>query len=285
MGMTKRKSRVVLVLVALLLSAANGAQAQNSHYLLAQAGNQFQSESTFDPNDGHVEKLFQLGVGGVNPSFFSHLASADGDSGVMLLSSSFSLLGGAGDPIQPSTSPRSVALIEEAIDPGLPTGDVTISATLTFDGSVSLESGSGDVDGGAVSALLDIDGCRVFFRRRFYSNGTSTDSPIDNCDSPTATASVGPGALSVTITRSAASISGLTRFYVETQIDAEATSLDYLDSGEWAVSGILDIAVSGAPYSFTSPTFLTVPEPAALAANVAVLGALAARTRRRERAA
>lgn len=275
MDRMKGTARAGIVLVALLVFPAGGARAQNDHHLVAQAGSSFQSDSTFDPNDGHVERLFQLGVGGVNPSFFSHFTSADGDSGAMILSSSFGLLGGAGDPIQPSTSPRSVALIEQSIDPGTPAGDVTVSATLTFDGGVSLESGSGDVDGGAVSALLDIDGCRVFFQRRFYSNGASTDSPIDNCGWPTATTSIGPGALSVSITRSAASISSFTRFYIEAQIDAEATSLEFLDSGEWAASGVLDVAVTGVPYAFASPTFLTVPEPAALAANLVALGAMA----------
>lgn len=283
MDSRKRNARTGIALLALLVFPAGGAQAQNSHHLLAQAGGSFQSESTFDPNDGYVEKLFQLGVAGVNPSSFSHFASADGDSGVMLLSSSFSLLGGASDPIKPSTDPRSVALIEQSIDPGAPTGDVTVSATLTFDGSVALESGSGDVDGGSVSALLDIDGCRVFFRRRFYSNGTSTDSPIDNCGWPTAITSVGPGALSVSVTYPAASISSLTRFYVEAQIDADATYLDYLDSGAWAASGVLGVEVAGAPYTFASPTFLSVPEPAAVAANLVALGALAMGRRSRIR--
>jgi hypothetical protein len=279
--MTKRISLSGVAFATLLLFPASGARAQNSHYLLARAGSSSQSESTFDVNDGHVEKLSQLGVGGVNPSYFSHFASADGDSGVMILSSSFSLLGGVSDPIKPSTDPRSVALIEQSIDPGTPTGDVTVSATLAFEGNVSLESGSGDVDGGSISALLDIDGCRVYFRRRFYSNGSTTDSPIDNCGWANATTVVGPGLLSVSITRSAASISGLTHFYVETQLDADATYLEYFDSGEWAASGVLSVEVTGAPYTFASPTFLTVPEPAAVGANLVALGALFAWRRRR----
>jgi hypothetical protein len=275
------------LLVLLVTLAAGAADAQNSHYLLARAGNQFQSESTFDPNDDHVEKLFQLGVGGVNPSFFSHLASTDSASGVMTLSSGFSSLGGAGDPIQPSPDPRSVALIEQAIDPGATTAeDVTVTATLVWDGAGSLTSGSGDVDGGFVAALLDIDGCRVYLERRFYSNGTSSDdAPVDSCTSPTGSVSGGPGALSVTVTRPAASISSGTRFYLETQLEAEANFLEYFDSGQWSASAALSVEVTGAAYSFESPTFLTVPEPAALAAELTAVGVLGIRRRRRRAAA
>jgi hypothetical protein len=275
-----RSLRATLGVALLVAFSPDTADAQ-SHRLLARAGSQAQTESTTDVNVDFVEKLFELGVAGVNPSFFSHYAAADGAAGFMTLSSAFSRLGGAGDPIQPSSDPRSVARIEQFIDPGTPSGDVTLTATLTWAGAVSLTSGSGDVDGGAVAASLALDGCRVFFRRRSYSNGTSEDSPVVNCSSGVGIGFAGPGVLSVTITRSAASISSFTRYALEAQLEAEATFLDPLDSGEWQASAGLSVGVTGAPYTFASPTFLTVPEPAAVGANLVALGALFAWRRRR----
>ena len=268
---------------ALLLVGAADARALN-HYLLAQPGNSFQGQSTSDQNVSHVEALYQNGVGGVNPSFFSHEASADSASGLLSLTSTFSLGGGAGDPIQPSTNPRSAVRIEESIDPGTPTADtVVIHATLTWSGVADIDSLSGDVDSAKVAALLATGSCQTYFSKRFYSNGLSENDPIPCTSSASYSSTASEGLLEVTRFYPASAIDSNTRFTINTQIEAEANFLEYLDQGQWTVSGSLSVSMEGAPFTAYSPTFLSaVPEADAAYAEAAAIAALAFVRRRRD---
>jgi hypothetical protein len=270
---------------ALHEEAARAQTAQDEHHLTATAGNQFHGDVEVDRFDGHAEALWQNGVAGVDPSFFLHHAIADGDSGVVSIESTFSLAGGPGDPILVAGSNFSGAVIEESIDPGTATSDtVTVVARLLWSGSGSLQDGSGDIDGGSVFARLTLDGCTVSFRRRFYSSVPGEDDAIDCAGTATNFGSASAGLLTVTHTRDAAGIGSGSRFYVTASVSGEAaptSTLEYLDSGQYTASGQLEIEVAGAPYGFSSPTFLTVPEAEESALAAAAIGVLAALARRR----
>jgi len=264
---------------------AEAVRAQDTHHLLASAGNQFHSDSEENLLDGRAEFVWQDGVQGTNPSFFIHQAVADGDSGVLSIFSRFSLAGGAGDPIIVLGNNRSVAVIEETIDPGTATsGTVTVTARLDWDGSGSLANGGGNVDTGKVSAYLTVDQCSVGFTKDFSSIPTQSGDGTECVPSATNFGSAGAGALTVTTIRDAAGIGSGSRFFVTAQIEGEAgtlSGLEYFDSGEYAASGQLSIEVSGAPFTYASPTFLTVPEPADAALAATALAALLTLARRR----
>ena len=122
------------------LLVADPAWAQ-SHYLLAQTNGSFHGEATSDPGVSHVEHPLQEGVGGVNPSYYVLHASTDGATGVMTITRSWSLVGGAADPILPPTSYDSATRIAQDIDPGTPLSDtVTVHATLSWNGSAQTDS-------------------------------------------------------------------------------------------------------------------------------------------------
>lgn len=289
--MNNHTLRLGLLLVgacALRAEAVCAQGTQDKHHLGASAGNQFHADHEVDRFDSRAEALWQAGVAGVNPSFFLHQASADSDSGVLAIESTFSLAGGAGDPIFVSGNNASSASIEESIDPGdVPTGPVTVTARLAWSGSGQLVS-SGDVDHGSISAGLIVNSCSASFRRNFYSSGFVEDDASDFCSQTfyvTSVATAGPGLL--TVTQTIAEPEAVpTRFYVTASISGEAaptTSLEYFDSGQYQASGQLTIEVAGVDFTYSSPTFLTAPEPgdaALFATAAAALAALARRTRR-----
>jgi hypothetical protein len=255
-------------------AAAHAQTTQDKHHLLASAGNQFHGDVEVDRFDGRAEFVWQDGVQGVNPSFFFHEAVADGDSGVLSIFSRFSRAGGPGDPIFVDSSNRSVAVIEETINPGTTTSDtVTVTARLHWNGSGSLGDGNGKV-----AAYLTVDQCSVGWTKGFSpllqtSDGTECVGTETNFGTASA------GQLTVTKIRATPIGSG-SRFFVTAQIEGESSSGDYV-GGEYEASGVLTIEVVGAPYEFSSPTFLTVPEPGAAAHAIAVIAALGALARRK----
>lgn len=255
---------------------------QDKHHLLAQAGSQFQADVEVDRFDGRAEFVWQDGVQGVNPSFFFHEAVADGDSGLLSIFSRFSLAGGASDPIIVAGDNRSVAVVEETINPGNTTSDtVTVTARLRWNGSGSLANGGGNVDSGKVSAYLTLDQCSVGWTKGF-SAISQTGEGTECVGTATNFGTAGARLLTVTKIRATPIGSG-SRFFVRAQIEGEAGGLEYFDRGEYEASGVLTIEVTGAPYEFSSPTFLTVPEPADAVLAAAALAALAALGRRTTR--
>jgi hypothetical protein len=284
--MQRHRSRILCGIAAgaLHVEAVHAQGAQDKHHLSATAGNQFHGDHEVDRFDGHAEALWQEGVAGVNPSFFLHRASADSDSGVLAIESTFSLMGGPEDPIVVAGSNASSASIEESIDPGdLPTGPVIVTARLVWSGSGQLVS-SGDVDHGSFSAGLRVNSCSASFRRNFFSTGAVSDDESDFCSQTfyvTSVATAGPGQL--TVTQTIADPNAVpTRFYVTALISGEAaptTSLEYFDSGQYQVSGQLTVDVSGVDFTYSSPTFLTLPEPGNVALALAAFAAMAARVR------
>jgi len=275
----------IAICVVVLASTTVGPEASaQSHYLLARTNGSFQGESTFDVNVDHVEHLYQQGVGGVNPSFCSISASTSGASGGMGITGTWSLIGGAADPIQPPTTYHSATRIAQDLDPGNPTGDVvTVHATLLWDGGADMES-VGDIDRTSLSAQLRLGECQAYFRRSFYSHGLVEDAPID-CAEANAVGTAEPGAIDVTLTYPSAAVSGLTRFHVDAQLAADIDNpVEYGDSGQYQVNGTLFVEVAGLDgYEFQSPTFLTAPEAGSEAGAAVELAAVLALARRRRR--
>ena len=280
--------RILVSACALHAAAVHAQGTQDKHHLTVTAGNQFHGDVEENRFDGHAEAVWPGGVQGTNPTFFFHQAVADGDSGVLSIFSRFSLLGGSLDTEFAQANNASGATIEESIDPATPSGPVTVTARLEWGGSGSLTDGSGDTDDGSVSAGLAVNSCSVSFRKKFYSD-PSIPVPgegSDYCSQTFYVTSVGsasPGLL--TVTQSIENPAALpTRFYVTASVSGEAvptTALEYLDSGEYEASGTLSIEVSGADFTYSSPTFLTVPEPGDAALVVTVIAALSALARRR----
>jgi hypothetical protein len=206
---------------------------------------------------------------------------------VLSIFSRFSLAGGAGDPIIVAGNNASSASIEESLDPGdAPSGPVVVTARLAWNGSGSLIDGSGDTDTGSVSAGLAVNGCNVSFRRRFSSSASGTDNGSDYCAQTFYVTSVGHASAGLlTVTQTIADPAAVPiRFYVTASISGEVnpvSTLEYLDRGEYAASGQLTIQVSGVDFSYSSPTFLTVPEPGEAALAAMALATLATIARRR----
>jgi MYXO-CTERM domain-containing protein len=279
-----RRAWVVMSIASVCMLQAGTARAQDTHNLRAQAGNQFHVDGEENVLDGLAHELWQGGVGGVDPSFFFHEAEANGDAGVLSIASIFSLTGGAGAPIFVASSNRSSALIEETIDPGPATSDeITVTAMLLWSGSGSLTNGSGSVDTGEVGATLRVDDCIVTANEEFSSTPSQSSNSTECAGTATNFGSAGANLLTVTRIRSAAGTDSSSRFFVSAQIHGEAgtlSTLEYLDSGQYEASGQLLIEVTGAPYEFASPTFLTVPEPGDAALAAIALAALAALARR-----
>jgi hypothetical protein len=279
-----RLDLLLLVACALHAHAVHAQTTQDKHHLLAsgRAGNQVEADAEVDRFDGRAEVVLQGGVQGANPSFFVHEAVADGDAGLLSIFSRFSLAGPDLDPLSRSEH-RTVALIEESVDPEfLSSGPVTFTAQLNWDGSGSPNDGNGEPNSASVSAGLRVNMCSVGFQQTFYSTGFGEGTPSESCSNTahvTNTTAAGAGLLSITQTMDGSALP--TRFYVTAQIEGQASYFGPDDGAEYEASGTLSIEVTGVGYSFSSPTFLTLPEPGAAALVVTAVAPLAALARRR----
>jgi hypothetical protein len=263
--------------------AWSGIASAQPHRLTVVTGNLFNGDSTTDPDETRIEHVYAAGVGGLGQNYFVYSGSVDSDTGALALSAQFGLEGGAGDPIVVPLPVDSYSSIYQVLDPGLPFEEfVSVTATLEWRASALLVSQSGDVDRADATARLDVAGCYVTVIRRIYSNGTIDDSVTGSSESATCEHEGGPSLLRVTRTRTAASLTGATTFPVEAIIDGATGSIEYQDYGQLVMAGQLGVDTSGADFTPASPTFLSVPEPAASTIAVAGLVALAGivRTRR-----
>ncbi len=262
---------------ALQATAVYAQGTQDKHHLLAsgRAGNQVEGDTEVDRFDGRAEAVLQGGVQGLN-SYFFHEAVADSDSGLLSIFSRFSLGGPDLDPLSRSDH-RTVAVIEESVDPEfLSSGQVTFTARLNWDGSALPADGNGEPNSASVEAGLRVNSCVVGFQKTFNSSSFGENTPTESCSNTafvTNTTSAGAGLLSITQTMDGSALPN--RFYVTAQIEGEASFFGPGDGAEYEASGTLSIEVTGVGYSFSSPTFLTVPEPGAAALCATALTALA----------
>jgi hypothetical protein len=269
----RRRTRTWWAGAALALLCAGDAAAWDAHSLSAQAGNPFNGDSSNSVADTSVDALAQFGVPGVNDfAYFAH-AAADSDSGVLLAESLID-----NGPGATSTTAITIASIEQWLD----VQDDGVPVTVRFQLTTNL---SADRVGTAISqaaARLDVTTlCGVYVE---VSPGADTEV-IDNCtdDYPYVSfqGSGSADAIQVTVTWQPG--------HLPTHIDFLAQVENEINVGfsaqalaQTLASGALSISVEGAAsYEFTSPTFLTVPEPGAFAAAAVALGALAALALRR----
>lgn len=256
--------------VALLLGSATGAGAFQAHYLRAQAANQSNVESTIDPDDFHVDApLVQIGVPGVDPMTYSASASADSASGLLR----------AQNAIQwsPETTPTpglinsvSNASIEQALDWQDGGGPITVHIVLDWESDTSNDSGGQAI----VTADLKVDSlCIVSATIRAGPAADDfvtceTDFPFIEFQS-----SSGGSQLSITGTWAAGHVGdGIT---VQVSVGSSLVTGGGSSFVSGLASGSLSIEVEGAAsHAFTSPSFLTVPEPEGGEAGVAGMIAL-----------
>lgn len=264
-----RKRPAALAAVVVALVCAGNASAWSSHSLNAQAG--AINDSSTDVNDSSVDALEQIGIPGVDDySYFAH-AAANSDSGVLLAESSIDNGEGA-----TKYSAVTIAGIEQwlqLVDGG---GPVTVEFLLDLD----LSAQSTGTAAARAAGRLDVGSlCGLYVQ---VSPGEDPEL-VDNCsdDYPYIDfeTSIGAGALQVTATYAAGHVPSTIDFLA--QVENEITLYSATALAQAFASGGLAISVSGASaYSFTSPTFLTLPEPRDAALGLAALGALAVCARR-----
>jgi len=195
----------------------------------------------------------------------------------------------------PTSSPRSVARIEETLHiDEVPTGPLTITATLGVDLEATADAGFGGI--AKASAGLSLDGGTGNCAIALFDHNVSGFQDLSNCSAPGSSAAGGVITLVLTPQDLA------NRSYqidIDAQVDAGFEGVNAINSAVATASGGTGLS-RGAPqpparlyleldpplaHHFTgSQTFFLVPEPGApllLAAGAATLGVAGARGRRR----
>jgi hypothetical protein len=262
-----------LVIPLALLAAAGAADAQNNHYVSASIGQGVpQGESSFDPEVTFVETQWSDGVPGTTGGGREINASADTASGIM------SVEGGSDNRLNGNRKSAS-ARIDQRMRPNDDGsyGPVTVVVSLGFDGG-------GDPFARAY-AQLEVDDCLVSVTEQVGGGSPGVVTNESNCNDNS----------SVDWTTSA-SANGLT---IEADF-ASRPSAVYLSAtvsgyfgngtadvatGSFLATGHLAVQQIGGenPPTFTSDTFLTVPEPDHSLGFVIVTAALALLRRIRSR--
>jgi hypothetical protein len=266
-----RVSLGLLASMALVLAGARGATAGQDHFLVVSAGNE--GDSTAIPTETHVYALDQHGVAGVDPGSFKFEAEADSDSGVIAVEALFDV--GPGLPV---VDLDTAAAIEQwlLIDPGA--GPLTATFRLLLSASAEI-LGTGLA---TFTGRLHVgSACRVSVQV------SANEDPVitDGCSG-----SFGGGnvvyAASAGLDQLMIVVSYATGF-VPTTVDITAQlethfALAVVERMSASGSGVLSIELEGADeYHFTSPTFLTVPEPATPMLGLAAAASLGRLARRR----
>jgi hypothetical protein len=252
------------------------AGAWSSHFLIATARNGADSDTSTDPNDPLVEALDQQGGAGTGGATFSH-ASVNSDTGVVLAESSFTV----GSTYPTASMLSTIASLEQS----LAVQEIGSPVTVRFLLQTSVSASFTQVAAAVASARLDVGTlCRVSVR---VVAGADPDVG-DGCTNVfqggklVFAASASPDAIQVEATWAADNLpaAGID-FHV--QVESDLTAVQFGATAEALASGVLSVEVEGAgSYAFTSPTFLTVPEPGgAEGLAIAVLRAVAVARRRR----
>lgn len=250
-----------------IFASAGDAQAWLSNRVYARAG--FETESSTSLDDTAVDALAQIGVPGVDDySYFAHAAS-DSDAGLLLAESAIDYGEGA-----TQTSSQSFASIEQwlVVDGN---GPVTVQFLLMLD----LAAQRVGTTSARAAGRLDIGTlCGLYVQLYAEEDPDLTDNCSEDYPYVTYETSLGAGALQVSVTYAAGHVPSTIDFLAQVENEITLYSADAL--GQVTAGASLSIEVAGATsYAFTSPTFLTVPEPGA-ALGFAALGALAVCRRR-----
>jgi hypothetical protein len=264
-----RASIGVLMKVALGLAATEAAAFQD-HYLYVSAGNQ--ADSTDVPTETSLEVVDEQGVPGVDPFAYHFKGSVDSDSGVLATEARVNV-----GPGLPLLQLDAEAAIEQwlLIDGG--DGPLSLTFQLDFNGSAEV-MGQASAE---ISARLDVSSaCRMSVHVRANEDPEVSDNCTGSFSGGNVvyTGSAGAGGMTVHATYAAG--------FVPSTLDINAQLTSHLALGlaqlaSASGSGALAIGVEGADaYSFTSPTFLTAPEPSPALLGLAAAAALAWRARR-----
>ncbi|RIL08144.1 MAG: hypothetical protein DCC71_00680 [Proteobacteria bacterium] len=263
------------VLVTTASLCASDALAWQSHYLRAQAGNSFQVESTSTPSETSVEKLNQTGVAGVDDYVFFARAMVDSDSGVLLAENLID--SGAGGS---ASTNDAVAQLEQYLDFAPTSGPVTVSWHLHFDASTQV---AGGVALAQVEGRIDVGPlCGVLVEVSFGADpDVVNDCEIEQFPYVDIVSSAGAGAMSITATWHAGHVPSGVDFLVQVSNHLQIYSGVEPVVSAFGSGGFSMTVAAPDGYAFTSPTFLTVPEPSSFAAGALALGLLLGASARR----
>jgi hypothetical protein len=254
-----------------LLLGGTPARAWVAHQLNAQAGS-LASDSSTDPDDPLADALAQVGVGGVND--YSYFAHARADSARGLLRADSRIDNGEGATV---TSAITIASIEQWLHVDDDGGPVTAQFVLDT-GLSSYRMGTAVAE---AAARLDVTSlCTLYVELRAGEDPDVIDNCTDDYGSVSYVASGGAGALHVTVTWEAGAVPADIDFLaqVENEVDVSFQATAYAQA---LATGALSISVTGGTASYTSPSFLTLPEPDGDAIGLLAIAPFAALARRR----
>jgi hypothetical protein len=264
---------------AMLLLVAGSAPAQQ-HHLTAQATGPFvgQGEATTDLDDHLAEFVVSAGVAGVNNHYISS-ARANSASGLLDLSTAFSLAFGAGDPVQFNPNGiRPLASIQEWVTPTVAGGPGQVQAHLALSRIASFVDDVPGVPYVFFEATLVFGGCRVTVSGNVIAGFGEQDVTPDCPEYLDQTA--GGDANGIHVTADAPDsgeeiqLAAHVRYEINNFGFPQAAGIGYQAS-------LFLFGDASTTLSYASPSFQTqAPEPEAAALAAVAVATLAARARR-----